>query len=43
MQYSLQRRGLTPPDNYATLKTAKQVADYLKQAQQISKTAAGAP
>ncbi len=42
MHYSLQRRGLKPPGDVTTLTTAAQVANYLKQAQQINKAAAGA-
>jgi len=41
MSNSLTQRGLNPPGAVAGLTTAAQVAAYLKQAQQISKDAAG--
>jgi hypothetical protein len=42
MQHSLIQRGLKPPGDVANLTTSAQVAEFLEQAQQTSKNAAGA-
>jgi phospholipase C len=41
MQHSLEQRGLRPPGNFTDLATTAQVSNFLRQAQQISKDAAG--